>query len=172
MAETRTSFSYTDEKGEKHVVYAIAEVPKRFVRSMEVVGGEAPRPGESAAADPGGGAKPGAPGQSETISPFFVLLVVFAVLWFKFKNFVVRCILASLLGMSGYYYLFNFTNEEQGAIVDKRPKSFIRLQYDKLTRPMRWKDYSEQEEKRRAERAREEVRKEMRGDKAAGDAKP
>lgn len=148
MADSGAVFTYTDERGVRHTVGSIKEVPQRYLRSMEAVGVEDPEAGETdaqaeagaLALDAGGTRQTRGKGELETVSPALVLAAVFLVLWFKIKNFVARCMLIALFAMGFAWFTLGWVEDQSREQTKGKPKGFAARQWEKATRPTKWKD--------------------------------
>lgn len=102
MADT---YEYVDKSGSLHRVDSLDQVPKEYLRTMTVTGGEDEPP---AGAHPGStSARPkgqdfGLPKGFEGVNPHLLVGALTVALMYKFKNFLVRCV----IGVLAFVYFF------------------------------------------------------------------
>jgi len=128
MADT---YEYTDSQGSMHRTDSLDKVPKQYLRSMTVIGGEEEAPAAKKTSDStsstGFDVKlPGMPKGMEGLNPHYLVAGLAAVLFYKNKNFVIRCIIVVFLTVYGFINFYSwFENSpytQSGERIHKREK--------------------------------------------------
>ncbi|MFA5141017.1 MAG: hypothetical protein WC728_17455 [Elusimicrobiota bacterium] len=121
---SQTVFEYVDEAGQSHQVDSLGQVPKQYMKTMLVIGGE---PDEPKTAKPAQAQKPAAPDPNtwsgykpvfltppampkalSGINPNVVLPIVVAVLLWRTKSYFLKIVLITVTVFWGFYHLYSW----------------------------------------------------------------
>lgn len=138
MPKTSSSFEYIDGRGRKHRVNSIKKVPKEYIKTLVVTGGEEAGAEtttlfEETAADGGTGHSENLI-QGDEITPMMVVALIFVIGWFFAKNFLGRVILGVFALMVGFFLWFGWF-QSAGDKGTKTWKEFDKEMKDRRKRP-------------------------------------